>query len=77
MPRNDDPLMLWVIYDHPLDFPDHFVLRVFTIDNSGVPGTGGTATFDTLAEAQDAIPAGAYNIGREPTDDPVILEVWL
>lgn len=72
--RNGMP-PIWVIYDHPADFPNHFVVRV----------TWGLfkSPFAQLAPDLEgarrlAIDGGAsFCLGREPGDDPVIAECWI
>lgn len=66
---------IWVIYDHPADFPNHFVVRV----------TWGLfkSPFAQLAPDLEgarrlAIDGGAsFCLGRDPGDDPVIAECWI
>lgn len=67
-----------MIYDHPKDFPDSFVVR------SQWPLPGGVIAFSkvartapTLEAARKLIPQGLYCIKRSPEDDPVIVESWL
>lgn len=80
-PTGDDPpIYLWVIYEHPKDFPDHYVVRRWQLlgdvcapkmDIEGSPAL-------TLEEARAFVPNGASCIGRDPyNDDPVIKEVWI
>jgi hypothetical protein len=33
--------------------------------------------YDTLEEARKDIPQGLYCLGRDPNDDPVIVESWI
>lgn len=66
-------LLLWVVYENPKDYPGSFVAR---------PGvTGGMACAvllaDTLDELRADLPPGLTRLERDPTDDPVIVEVWL
>lgn len=32
---NDGVLSIWTVYDHPLDFPNEYVARRFTVGTSG------------------------------------------
>jgi hypothetical protein len=70
-------LPMWVIYCHPKDFPDGYVLRphfaakgMTTVAETGLGA-------DTAAQLREVLPAGVVCIGREADDDPAILEVWI
>lgn len=73
-----DRLVMFVIYDHPKDFPDEFVCRRCWIE-------AGRIIFDpdlfasgpTLGAVREKVPAGTVRIDRSPGDDPVIVETWL
>jgi NADH:ubiquinone oxidoreductase subunit len=68
---------MWVVYAHPSDFPDHWVVRRW--DGPDKPAHRPTvhASLEIAREAvQDENP-GAFNLGRQPTDDPAIYEVWI
>jgi len=67
----------WVIYDHPRDYPDKFVMRRWEIGRGLVMATDDMALADTLEEARAQVPAGRYRLEREADDDPVIVEMWL
>lgn len=84
----DKVLTLYVIYDHPLDYPDKWVVRPQIVLRR--PGTGGSEVSaqevvefgramgaDSLEEARLLIPPGLANIGRMANDDPKIHEVWI
>lgn len=76
---NQKPILdMWVIYDHPKDHPNHFVVRKWTIMHNAAPLASTDKTLhDTLEEAREAIPPGLYNLERYADDDPVIKEVWV
>lgn len=67
----------WVIYDHPRDYPDKFVLRRWDIVGSKVIPTDKIAFAKTLPEIQAKVPKNLYCMGRFANDDPCIVEVWL
>jgi hypothetical protein len=73
----DETLSQYAIYDHPRDFPDHFVVREWRVHDGQVYPAEDCWLTNTLEEARALIPSGMYNFGRFPTDDPVILEVWI
>lgn len=66
---------IWVIYDHPRDDPEHFVVRRWY----GLVKEETAAAFSTLPEAREhiALEGGSVRLSRAEEDDPVILETWL
>ncbi len=70
-------LSQWVIYDHPRDYPEKFVMRRWKIGAENVLATDEMATADTLDEIRRAVPPGRYRLPRYRDDDPCIVEVWL
>lgn len=72
-PANFPPM--WTLYDHPQDYPNHFVVRT-----SWGPWHERRALLaDTLELARLAVSmeGGEYRLVRDPLDDPKILESWL
>ena len=79
-------LSLWTMYDHPLDYPDFWVVRrCFGCKwEAGMPGLdAGGVTHDvvprlarSLAEARELVPLGLYRQPRSPGDDLTIVESW-
>ncbi len=73
-PRPTPPgLEMFVIYDHPTDHPDDFVVRRWVGE---APQEIVGKTF-TLEGARRLVPAGAHWLDRSPGDDPVIVETWI
>jgi hypothetical protein len=70
-------LSLWVIYDHPRDFPDAFVARRHTVGADGQKATQDKHEAQTLDALRALLPPGLVSIGRMAGDDPCIVEVWL
>jgi hypothetical protein len=66
---------IWVIYDHPRDFPDHFVVRVvWGLYMEPIPQLAPTLE----AARRIARDGGAsFCLARDPQDDPVIAECWI
>jgi hypothetical protein len=69
----------YTVYDHPKDFPDHFVARQWQII-PGIPEPVANPKFEMLAsnldDLRDQLAAmGLTPLTRSETDDPVILEV--
>ena len=68
----------YVIYDHPADRPDAFVVVEWFALPSGelVRGTR-IMLAATIEDARDFIPAHCINFGRTLHDDPTIVEAWI
>jgi hypothetical protein len=68
-------ITLYVVYCHPRDYPEEFVVRRWTLDQPerGDPFLRGASLDDVRA----LLPPGLYNLGRHEDDDPVIVEVWV
>lgn len=75
----EDTLSIWVLYDHPSDYPDLFIARRFDVG----PGGQVIATTELLLAAdvewlrKEMRKKALVRIGRHQTDDPVIIESWL
>lgn len=69
-------MKLWVIYERPKDYPDHFVVRRWTVDVGRAIPEKLAALATTLEEARDIVPDGLHCIPRHESDDPCIVEVW-
>jgi hypothetical protein len=69
-------LVIWTIYERPLDFPNGYVLRPWFNVGPGPVG-GGASFFDDLEAARAAVPAGLFRLPRQDDDDPAVLESWL
>lgn len=80
MPRAIGELVLtqYVVYDHPADYPDCFVVRAWEIRRGAIEPLPGrvVGVGDTLELARAHVPGGLANIGRQPHDDKTIVEVW-
>lgn len=66
-------LSIWVVYDHPSDFPGGFIARLHKNDQP----TGQVLTHATLNGLRRLLPHGLVCLHRAPGDDPVIVECWL
>ena len=70
-------LCMHVIYDHPSDFPHHYVVRRHHVAGGRVVADRFAMPFDTLSGARSWCRAlGLVSIGRLAEDDPAIAEVW-
>lgn len=67
----------WVVYKHPRDYPDKFVLRRWDIQGGTIIATPDVKTADSLEKIRQEVPAGLYRLDRFEEDDLCIVEVWL
>lgn len=73
-----DALAMFTIYDHPSDIPTGFVVREWMVVRGGAIVDGGVVIVsDTLAGAREAVPPGLARLGRNPDDDPTVVETWV
>lgn len=71
-------IRLIAIYEHPRDFPHSFVARLWVAGAPGIYVSGEPcAVAPSLEDARKAVPTGFSRYGRDPQDDPVIVEVWI
>ncbi len=61
------------IYDHPTDYPEVYVARVWDATRP----THIMATATTLEALREKIPSQMIKIDRTEKDDPCIVEVWI
>ena len=74
----DDVLTLYVVYDHPADFPESYVVRGRNISDGVDLHARDVICCAKVEPLREALRRkGLTCIGRQPEDDPVILEVWL
>lgn len=70
-----------ICYEHPLDFPDKFVARLFYLGAS-ITATKVVITGDTYDELLKKIYPVIYHLGlnkllRSADDDKCVIETWL
>ncbi len=72
-------LCIWVVYDHPRDFPEHIVVRRQFATRSGevIKAAVGGLYDDIDAARDDMLDLGLGCLQRFPGDDPVIVETWI
>lgn len=68
-----DGIVLWVVYDSPIDLPGRFVARKW-INETPTPEL---LQGKTLEELRNRLPAGLFRIERAESDDPRIVETWV
>jgi hypothetical protein len=74
-----DSLVVWTIYDHPADFPAHWVVRCWTTasgDSEPRPSSVGVPHL-SLASARASIPEGLVRIPRSEDDVRCVVESWI
>ena len=78
-----DELSMWVVYDHPKDFPEHYVARQWLVrmgeKAAQIEATASVVQSDDLEFLREVmlVDMGKINIGRYDDDDPKIVEVWV
>ncbi len=74
-----DALAIWVVYDHPSDYPDCFVVRCQYAQRDGtIRCDPEVHSFNKLESARAwCAQKGLIRVERFPDDDPVIVESWL
>jgi hypothetical protein len=67
-------LPVWVVYDHPKDFPAHYVARLW----EGLNPTQSFVQSDKLeiVRAVLGVEMRLTCLPRHPNDDPSIIETW-
>lgn len=75
----EQALAMWTIYDHPLDYPDFWVVRRwFVVSGNPEPVADVLPRIaSSLAEARSLVPKGLYRLHRQEGDDPFVVETWL
>ena len=79
---NDDnapaSLSVWVVYERPTDYPEHYIARRWSVAGGKDVPTGDTIVCERLDCLRNALERrGLLKFPRFPVDDPVILETWL
>lgn len=67
---------IWTIYDRPLDYPEHIVMRRWYVSGDKTR-PGPCEIFDTVQEARSRLPLGLTNLRRRAEDDKTIIESWV
>lgn len=71
-------LPIFTIYYDPLDYPEKYVSRLWTIYDGKPNPTDCVTIAETLEQARETIPiAGLIPFRRSGSDDPKIIETWL
>jgi hypothetical protein len=71
-------LSIWVVYDHPLDYPSEFVARRHEVTAKGSRPTPEAMASHNIDLLRDELAGrGLTMIPRMDGDDPNIMETWL
>jgi hypothetical protein len=71
-----EKLPMFVVYDHPVDFPQHYVAVLWvSAPVLRLPYVLRASTIERLRDMLDAL--GLTHLHRYPDDDPRIMETWL
>lgn len=74
---DEERLIGWTIYHGTTDFPHHYAVRQWEVTDTGLVHRPVAVLCDSLGEAREQIPVGAFCFPRDPEDDAVIVETWL
>jgi hypothetical protein len=75
---DDEALSIWVIYDHPRDYPHAFVARRHIAYGPNAGPTDDVVVNEKLLVVRKAMQRRFLTcMPRFPDDDPMILETWL
>lgn len=71
---HEGDLWIWTITENPSDQPGLFVCRPHSTKLGGAFGFA--LVGQTLDEVRRQLPWGLHRQGRDPADNPVIVEIW-
>lgn len=72
----NDALAFYVIFERPLDYPNHFVVRRQFALRGEVGHDVVPRLASNLAEARRLVPWGLHRQPRQDGDDAFIVETW-
>lgn len=71
-----DGLIIWTLYERPLDYPNGYVVRRSVSSAAGIVNDLVAQYAPTLELAMRLAPPGLFWMPRQPGDDPCILGTW-
>jgi hypothetical protein len=74
---SDETLPMWVVYDHPADYPDAYVARQHVVGTSGNTPTNRVMVGELESIRTRLATQGLVQLYRHQDDDPAIVETWL
>jgi hypothetical protein len=72
-----EALVMWVIYNSPLDFPGLYVARKWEIHPGNPVATTEYINATSLDILRSQLPHGLMRMLRNEGDGPRIVEIWL
>lgn len=67
---------MWTVYDHPRDYPEHYVARCFRV-RGGSDATEHALVTKSLPQLRKVLQAaGLTCLTRSDKDEPQIVETW-
>ena len=73
-----DELSIWVVYDHPKDYPEHYVARRWVTSAFGAVATDDVLLNSSLERIHEIFDSrGLVRMHRYPDDDEKIVETWI
>lgn len=78
-PQQPRELPIWTIYEHPADYPDRYVARLWIVKEGHQIETGSMMASPSLHLIRAFLEHTMHLsvIPRSPEDDPVIVESWM
>lgn len=71
-------LAMWVVYDHPIDFPVSWIARRWLVTSNGPVATADMLAADRLETIRAVMQEnGLIRMTRDPDDDAKVVETWL
>lgn len=68
---------MWVVYDHPLDYPNEYVARLHFMTPRPEASGWLVRSDDVELMRREFRRLGFVHLARHTHDDPVIMETWL
>jgi hypothetical protein len=72
---SSEPLIMHVLYERPLDYPNHVVIRTWYVRENAIPSV--RTLHASIADARASLPPGLTRLPRDPSDEPQIVESWI
>lgn len=75
---DEAPVLIWTVYDHPTDYPEFYVARLFEVRAGQTKITNSVLVTDSLDTIRSEMQQrGLVCMSRHPDDDPKIMETWI
>jgi hypothetical protein len=70
-------LSVFTIFERPLDYPEHYVVREFRIMGGQVAPQPECKLAKTLEEARRHVPPGRVRLSEQDPANPKVVESWI